>query len=120
MVSAIQMDRFYGQLLFKVFNCGLDLIMNNIEYAYNVDNKILHKIGNDTKDQGNVACKTECVSFNRLLWNADDSVIKFMVSITSGVSLWYRFCYKNVLNYGTSTTINGWNLKQYKSRVLWL
>lgn len=68
MVSAIQMDRFYGQLVFKIFNCGSDLIMNNIEYAYNVDNKILHKIGNDTKDQGNFACKTECVSFNRLLW----------------------------------------------------
>ena len=28
-----------------------------------------------------------------------DSVVKLMVSITNGVSLWYRPCYKNILNY---------------------
>ena len=32
-----------------------------------------------------------------LFWNASDSVVKLMVSITSGV---YRPCYKNMLNYG--------------------
>ena len=34
-----------------------------------------------------------------LIWNADDSIVKLMISITSGVSLWYRPCYNNILNY---------------------
>ena len=34
-----------------------------------------------------------------LFWKANDSIVKLMVSITSGVSLWYRLCYKNMLNY---------------------
>ena len=34
-----------------------------------------------------------------LVWNGNDSVVKVMVSITSGVSLRYRPCYKNMLNY---------------------
>ena len=33
-----------------------------------------------------------------LFWNANDSIVKLMVSITIGVSLWYRPCYKNMLN----------------------
>ena len=36
-----------------------------------------------------------------LFWNANDSIVKLMVSITSGVSLWYRTCYRNM-----STTTN--------------
>ena len=34
-----------------------------------------------------------------LIWKANDSVVKLMVSITSSVSLWYRLCYKKLLNY---------------------
>ena len=34
-----------------------------------------------------------------LIWNADDSIVKLMISITSGVSSWYRPCYNNILNY---------------------
>ena len=37
-----------------------------------------------------------------LFWNANGSVVKLMVSIISGVSLWYRPCYKNMLNYDNS------------------
>ena len=41
----------------------------------------------------------EWAPFKRLFWNANDSVAKLSVSITSGVSLWYRPRYENVLNY---------------------
>ena len=41
----------------------------------------------------------EWAPFKRLFWNANYSVTKLSVSITSGVSLWYRPRYKNVLNY---------------------
>ena len=34
-----------------------------------------------------------------LFWNANDSIVKLMVSITSGDSLWYRPWYKNMTNY---------------------
>ena len=34
-----------------------------------------------------------------LFWNANDSIVKLMVSVTSRVSLWYRPNYKNMLNY---------------------
>ena len=37
--------------------------------------------------------------FKCLFWNRNDSFIKFMVSITSSISLRYRSCYKNMLNY---------------------
>ena len=37
-----------------------------------------------------------------LLWNTNDSCKKLMVSITNGVSLWYRPCYKNMLNCDNS------------------
>ena len=35
-----------------------------------------------------------------------------MFSMTGGVSLWYRPCYKNMLNY--KTTANAENLQQKK------
>ena len=35
-----------------------------------------------------------------VFWNANDSFVNLMVSNTVGVSLWYRPCYKNMLNYG--------------------
>ena len=38
----------------------------------------------------------EWALFKCLFWNANDLIVKLMVSITSGVSLWYRPCYKNV------------------------
>ena len=34
-----------------------------------------------------------------LFWNVNDSIVKLMVSIASGVSLRYRACYRNMLNY---------------------
>ena len=34
-----------------------------------------------------------------IFWNANDSIVELMVSITSGVSLRYSPCYKNMLNY---------------------
>ena len=34
-----------------------------------------------------------------LFWNANSLIGKLMVSITSGVSLWDRPYYKNMLNY---------------------
>ena len=39
---------------------------------------------------------TEWVTF----WNANGSIVKLMDSILDGVCLWYRPCYKNVLNCG--------------------
>ena len=33
-----------------------------------------------------------------LFWNANDSVVQVMISITSVVTLWYRPCYKNMLH----------------------
>ena len=37
--------------------------------------------------------------FKCLFWNANNSIVKLMVSMTNGVSLGYRPCYKNMLNY---------------------
>ena len=37
--------------------------------------------------------------FKRLFCDANDSVSELMISIKSGVSLRYRPCYKNMLNY---------------------
>ena len=34
-----------------------------------------------------------------LFWKANDSIMKLMISITSGISLWHR-SYKNMFNYG--------------------
>ena len=47
--------------------------------------------------------------FNCLFWNANDSVVKLMVSIKSDVSLRYRPCNENMLNHAE-------NLRQNKSR----
>ena len=41
-------------------------------------------------------------------WYPNDSVAKLMISIRSGVSLWYRPCYKNMLNYDKDNNI--WKL----------
>ena len=41
----------------------------------------------------------ELTPFYCLFWNANESVVKLIVSITSGVSLRYITCYKNMLNY---------------------
>ena len=35
--------------------------------------------------------------FKCLFWNANDSIAKLMVSITNGISLWHRPCYKSML-----------------------
>ena len=48
-----------------------------------------------------------------LFWNANDSIVKLMVSVTSRVSLWYRPNYKNMLNYDNDNTEK---LRQYKTR----
>ena len=50
--------------------------------------------------QGSFISEIEWASSKCLIWNANDSVKKFMVSITTGVLFfWYRPCYKNLLNY---------------------
>ena len=51
--------------------------------------------------------------FKCLFWNANDSLEKLMVSVSSGVSLWYRTCYKNISNYDSD---NAENLRQNKDR----
>ena len=56
----------------------------------------------------------EWAPFKCLFWNANDSIIKLTVPITSGVPLWYRPCYKNMLNYDSDTDAE--NLRPYKSR----
>ena len=53
-----------------------------------------------------------------LLWNANESVVKLMVSIPSGVSLWYRPCYKNMLDYDNTTNVVNYN--NIKVDFLWL
>ena len=49
-----------------------------------------------------------------LFWNANDPVGKSMVSIISGVSLWYRPCHTDLLNYDNDK--NAESLRQCKSR----
>ena len=59
------------------------------------------------------------VLFKCLIWNANDSVVKLMGSITSGVLLWYKPCYKNMLNLDNKKQI----MKTYdniKADFLWL
>ena len=53
--------------------------------------------------------------FNCLFWNANDSVVKLMVSITSDVSLRYRPCNENMLNQDNILN-HAENLRQNKSR----
>ena len=43
-----------------------------------------------------------------------NSIVQLLVSITSGVSLWQRSCYKNMSNYGNDNKYR--NLRQCKSR----
>ena len=38
--------------------------------------------------------RDEARPFKCPFWNANDSIVKLVVSIASGVSLWYRPCYK--------------------------
>ena len=56
----------------------------------------------------------EWAPFKCLFWNLNDSIVKLMVSISSGVSLWCGPYYKNMLI--VTTTTNTENLRQYKSR----
>ena len=51
----------------------------------------------------------EWVPLKYLFGNASDSIVKLMISITSGVSFWYRPSYKNMLNYESENV-------QYNSR----
>ena len=51
----------------------------------------------------------ECAPLKYLFGNASDSIVKLMISITSGVSFWYRPSYKNMLNYDSENV-------QYNSR----
>ena len=43
----------------------------------------------------------ELVPFKSLSWNTNECVAKLTVSIISGVSLWDKPCYQNMLNYGS-------------------
>ena len=52
----------------------------------------------------------EWAQFKCLFWDPNHSIVKLMVSIKSGVSLWYRPSLKN------TTTKNAENLRQYKSK----
>ena len=49
--------------------------------------------------QGSCLSEMEWVAFKSLFWNANDPILKLIIFIISGVSLWYRFWYKNMLNY---------------------
>ena len=51
----------------------------------------------------------ECAPLKYLFGNASDSIVKLMISITNGVSFWYRPSYKNMLNYDSENI-------QYNSR----
>ena len=51
------------------------------------------KLGNKP---GSFIFEIEGTPFKWLFWNGNDSFVKLMVSITSGVSLWYRPCYKSM------------------------
>ena len=37
------------------------------------------------------------------LCSADDTIVKLMISFISGVSLWKRPCYENMLNYDNNS-----------------
>ena len=50
-------------------------------------------------------------SFKCIFWNANDSAVKLMVFITSDISLQYRPCYKNMLNYDSDNKYD--NMKIY-------
>ena len=50
-----------------------------------------------------------------LFWNANDSMVKLMVSVTSTVSFWYRLCYKKYLKLRQRQQIQK-KLRQYKTR----
>ena len=50
--------------------------------------------------------------FKCLSWNANESTVKLMVSVTSGGSLWYRPYYKNILIYDNDK-------KCRKLRAIW-
>ena len=49
--------------------------------------------------QGSCLSEMEWVEFKSLFWNANGPVLKLTIFIISGVSLWYRSWYKNMLNY---------------------
>ena len=55
----------------------------------------------------------EWLPFKCLFWNASDSIVKLTVYITSSVSLRYRTCYENMLNYDNNKYRK---LPKYKNR----
>ena len=63
--------------------------------------------------QGSFISKIEWLPFKCLFWNASDSIVKLTVYITSSVSLRYRTCYKNMLNYDNNKYRK---LPKYKNR----
>ena len=68
--------------------------------------------------QGRFISEMEWASFKCLFWNANGSVVKLMISVTSEVSLWYIPCHENMLNYDND--INYWKLTTIKNLVFFI
>ena len=58
------------------------------------------------------------IFWNCLFWNTNDSIVKLMFSIVSGVSLRCRPCYKNMLNHDNDDIAKTFN--NIKVAFLWL
>ena len=62
--------------------------------------------------QGSLISEMEWALLKILFWNFNDSIGKWTISIASGVSLWDRPCYQNMLNYDSDNKSS--KLRQYK------
>ena len=59
--------------------------------------------GDDPLYQGSFISKMEWAPYKSLFWNPNDSITKSTISFTSGVSLWDRPCYWNMLIYDSDS-----------------
>ena len=71
----------------------------NSEYSTYIILQCIQNLKTEVYNQGSFVSETEWATFKCLFWNTNDSIVKLMVSLISGVSLWCRPCYKNLLNY---------------------
>ena len=67
-----------------------DSISNLITWNLSDKSMTAHKKFTACSKQGSFTFEIELAPFECLFWNDNGSVLRLMVSITSGISLWYR------------------------------
>ena len=81
----------------NIYVVGYRSIINGISKS-----EAVSLIQNADLNHGSFISEIKWAPLKCLFWNANDWTVKFMVSITSDISLCYRLCYKNMINYNST------------------